>query len=1457
MSTPVGPLDLPPRLGPYELGPVIGMGGAALVVRARDPRLEADVAIKILRVEDAEIGVRFLREARLLRRVTHPAVVTVHDVGETPDGRPFLVMDLAECSLIDRLREAVPPVDPTTLRVLVGTLADGLGALHRVGVIHRDVKPANLLVLCDGAPETELSAGHLLGADERIVIGDLGFAKDQWAHNAGTTLLGGTPGYRPPEQLEYGRTVDARADVYAATAVLWLLVTGRRPPSTETLPVELLAVPAAWRSMFERGMAPDPGRRYASMADWAAAAATSLGDRGLLSTVRASDRPEVATATFPYKGLSAFQPEDAALFFGREALVESLVPRLGQRSTLVIGGPSGSGKSSLLRAGLIPRLEAGALPGSAGWRTCLFTPGDRPLAALYQQLEAGDVAAGGLRDPANAAAAVRAPVLLAIDQLEELFTLCTDAAERDAFLRLLEALTAGDRAPARAVLAVRADFYAACAAYPWLAAAVNANQVLVGPMTRVELREAIEGPARRVGLHLQEGLADRMLTDTGHDAGALPLLAHALVETWLRRDGNLLTVAGYEAAGGVAGAVERTADEVWDQLDEADRPRARRLLLRLVQPGDGTPDTKRLLPWRAVGDHERNRLLVARFAEARLVTLDEDGVQLAHEALLRSWGRLTSWLAESRDELRAGRRIEEAAREWERQGRHLDLLYRGLPLVAALEWRARQDGDVGDSAAAFLAAAEETRDATERAAELRRARAARSRRRVLTTLVTLTVLALVTSAVAAVGLQRSRRDARAAVAANAAASEQLAHALAASAANLTANNPFLATMLAAEAMTRSDPPPVDARDALVHARVALAGNRLVPFGDPIDVPDALAVAIRPAGDLAATGRRDGGLTLWDLSTRERITDLTGPRGGVQSLAFTADGRHLVAGSADRSVWSWDVGDHPSAAVPGRAIASAGATVWTVAAAPTGTTVAAGTQAGEVLLLDAATGSAIGDRLRPAAGDVMSLAFADGGSTLLAGTGRGQVLAWSLRDRTLRFPPLAAHASRILDLTVHQSGGSESFVTVSSDGTARVWDAATGARLPGGPFDDAAGAVPVGVRGAAFSADGDVLSLGAPDGAVYSWSLSGHRLTADPIPVHRDRVQGLAAAADGLRLLTLGDDQTLQVWTRASRPDPVTHLAELGAAGSLALAPDAGVLAVGLEDGTVRLLDPATGRERRRLEGHGGAVTALAFLGPDRLVTGDAAGALRTWTASTGARLAERRNAAAGAVTSIAVAGTDDPVFTAAADGTVRRWGADLAETKTRFSLGAPATDLAVDPGASFVVATTGTGEVVRWNPGDGSTERIASVKDAAYAVGLRDHVATVARADELLSAWTLGAARGSTPAWERGGHAGGGAFDVAYAGPTAISGAGDGKVRLWDATGGDPIGPPLTVGETKIRALAAAADGTIWVVDRAGVVSRIDALVLRAACDTAGASLDKSRRDRLLRGQGPAACDLS
>ena len=259
---------------------------------------------------------------------------------------------------------------------------------------------------------------------------------------------------------------------------------------------------------------------------------------------------------------------------------------------------------------------------------------------------------------------------------------------------------------------------------------------------------------------------------------------------------------------------------------------ARRLLLRLVHPGDGTPDTRRLAPWSSLGDDPVTAHVVSTFADGRLLTVDQRGVELAHEALIRTWGRMASWLDESRDELRTRDRIEAAAREWERQDHDPGLLYRGTPLAAAVEWRAGLADPLAGPAADFLAAAEEARDTERRVAEERDERGRRVRRRAVSALAGLAAVALVASVVALVALGGSRHDARVAREASGRANDQLARNLAALSAAQRDGNPYLATVLAAESVARSDPPSAEGRQALVESRVALAGDRPRPVRRP-------------------------------------------------------------------------------------------------------------------------------------------------------------------------------------------------------------------------------------------------------------------------------------------------------------------------------------------------------------------------------------------------------------------------------------------------------------------------------------------------------------------------------------------------------------------------------------------------------------------------------------------------
>ncbi|MFF7051235.1 hypothetical protein ACFY94_23075 [Streptomyces griseorubiginosus] len=367
---------------------------------------------------------------------------------------------------------------------------------------------------------------------------------------------------------------------------------------------------------------------------------------------RAADDPGQA----PYLGLARYDTGDHERFFGRDRLVARLAGMVTDHSVVVLVGPSGSGKSSLLRAGLIPR--------TAG-RTQVVSPGPHPVRTHGETLapEAS---------------------LIVVDQFEELFTLCTDPDERTRFLDLL--LPAAGRRT-RVVIAVRADFYGHLTRHRRLAEAAQDATLLVAPMGPDELRETIVRPAALGGLVVERALTARLLDEFADEPGGLPLLSHALLETWRRRHGRTLTEAAYEAAGGIHGAIARTAEELHASLTPAQADTARRVLLRLVTPGQGTPDTRRPADRAELtgADWPDTRHVLEQLARARLITVDDETVDLAHEAVLTAWPRLRTWIDEDRERLRAQRLLTEAAGTWAGAGRDPDTLYRGVRLAAAEE----------------------------------------------------------------------------------------------------------------------------------------------------------------------------------------------------------------------------------------------------------------------------------------------------------------------------------------------------------------------------------------------------------------------------------------------------------------------------------------------------------------------------------------------------------------------------------------------------------------------------------------------------------------------------------------------------------------------------------------------------------------------------------------------------
>ena len=506
---------------------------------------------------------------------------------------------------------------------------------------------------------------------------------------------------------------------------------------------------------------PDRGRlpRFLSRLTWVdfrpglddAAAFDRLldGIRGVAPDSIDEEIRDEAPIICPFRGLEVFDEEHAEYFFGREALTQYLVEQLRIDRFLAVVGPSGSGKSSVVRAGLVPHLRSGELPGSAGWPMVIVRPGPHPMEALASRLAAAlfpgtDVLAArrsiltqlqederGLHTVVQTHVPGRGVddrILIVVDQFEEIFTVCHDVAEREAFVDALLHASSVVGGQTVVVITMRADFFGRCATMTVLAARLAERDVLVPPMEEDDLRRSMIQPAEKSGLQYEKGLVDTILGDLGSEPGSLPLLEHTLLELFEGRRGRWLTIDRYHEIGGVQGAIAQRAETVFAHLTPEQQSAARRVLLRLTQPGEGTEDTRRrasvteLLP--TSGSPDAVEAVVDELATARLLVTSETDtgeeiVDVAHEALIRGWPRLQGWISENPAGLRIHRRITETATEWEASKRDQSYLFTGQRLVDAVRWAGENDDDVNDVERDFLAASE---------AESQREVAARRRR---------------------------------------------------------------------------------------------------------------------------------------------------------------------------------------------------------------------------------------------------------------------------------------------------------------------------------------------------------------------------------------------------------------------------------------------------------------------------------------------------------------------------------------------------------------------------------------------------------------------------------------------------------------------------------------------------------------------------------------------------------
>jgi WD40 repeat protein/DNA-binding SARP family transcriptional activator len=1159
--------------------------------------------------------------------------------------------------------------------------------------------------------------------------------------------------------------------------------------------------------------------------------------------------PEVC----PFRGLAPFDAAHAEYFFGRERLVADLSARLVGSTLLAVVGASGSGKSSVIRAGLLPSLADGVLPGSERWRQVVMRPGEHPVAELRRAVarvqpdqSQGEGEPDGDDPFAAALESLRADerLVLAVDQFEEIFTACRDEGERAAFADALAALADDADRRALVVLGIRGDFYGRGADYAELSGHMSANTVLVGAMRRDELRRAIELPARRAGLRVEPRLTSALIGDVADEPGGLPLLSTTLVELWEERSGRTLRRASYEVSGGVSGAVARLAERAYQQLSAPQRERARAILLRLTDAEQPAPVRRRVaLTELEVEKDENTAGALAVLTESRLVTVDEGTVEVAHEALLSQWPRLRGWLEEDA----AGRRLHQhlihAAAEWQGSGRDPAELYRGARLASALEWAAEHNPELNELEHAFL---EESRAASEREAE--RQRRTNRRLRALLAGVGVLLAAAVVAGVIAISERQGARDAETA---------QLAQRLGAQA--LVEEDLDRSLLLARQAVAIDDSP--QTRSYLFSDLVRTPAVTGVMHGES----DILrAIAVSPDGKTLAVGDYNTGLLFFDARTYERIGEPLPVRDGaggaaeqgsvglVESVAYSPDGETVAVGGARyiRLIDARTREQLAETAVGGVAMRMAftkdGSRL--VALIAPGTARGLGAADAQITTRDAATLAATGPPIKPEgfAGAYVgsyfeppSFALAPDGRSAITASDEDQLVWWNLRSRTptrrlaigagkhaLALSPdgrtIAVGIDRGIQLVDTRSGAvrtaagalggapswllfspdGETVVSTSLDGTVALWDAESGTRRE--TLRGHSGAVQQPV----FSPDGETLYTVGHDGTAIAWDIGGERGLGRHFTFTHDRHANQGGydthpgsfSPDG-RLVAVGlKEQGIRLWDATDLTPVGPPLSETGGeVFSLAFTPDGQTLAAVTLDGQATLWDV----ERRSL-----------LRGPFSAGIGDVLGSSIS---------------ADGAI--LAAPGPEDwtGFYHDPNEGGVNLWEVATGEPLDTIALGVPAGDVAFSPAGqalAFVHERGGTAEV--WDVAERS--RIAKLpvnSDSRfyYAIAFSPDGRTLATGgleDPIVRVWDVPTGKLIRE------------LDQGSAGVKTLDFSPDGRIlavsgyapvaQLWDVATGARIGPTLRAGSRRAdidlspdgrELLMTAADGrgALWDVD--------------------------------------------